>query len=383
MHVGLNLIFLVPGKTGGMEVVARELIPALRSADPSISYTAFVNRELGAELDGGGEHGWLDGVRKVVLPINAASRAQWVLGEQLLLPRAARRAGADLVHSLGSTAPARGKFKRVVTIHDLIHRFYPGAHFGARSVGIRVLVSLAARRSDRVIADSFSTRDDLVNELRLAPERIDVAHLGVRQAATTGSISESDLRRRHRLGDRRIILTVSAKRPHKNLPRLLEALASIAPDHRPLLVMPGYTTPEEDRLGDLAARLGLTEDVRMLGWISEQELDACFAASSAFVFPSLYEGFGLPVLEAMQRGVPVACSNTSSLPELVGDAAVLFDPTDPRAIAAAIETLLDDPVQAERLRERGFRQAANFTWAKTAEATLATYRRAWDSANSL
>jgi glycosyltransferase involved in cell wall biosynthesis len=117
-------------------------------------------------------------------------------------------------------------------------------------------------------------------------------------------------------------------------------------------------------------------DVRFLDWVSGSELEGLYALADVFVFPSLYEGFGLPVLEAMRRGLPVACSDRSSLPEVAGDAALLFDPEDPRAITAAIERVLGDPAEAQRLRDAGHAQAGRFSWAATARATAASYERA-------
>ncbi|MCW3018399.1 MAG: glycosyl transferase group 1, partial [Solirubrobacterales bacterium] len=134
-HIGLNLIFLVPDETGGMEVAARELIPALLAAAPAgMRFTAFVNREAGAA--GGGP--WGEILPAVTVPVNARSRVQWVVGEQTLLPRMAARRGVDLVHSLASTAPLWGAFRRVVTVHDLIYAHYPDAHSGIREKGMRV-----------------------------------------------------------------------------------------------------------------------------------------------------------------------------------------------------------------------------------------------------
>jgi glycosyltransferase involved in cell wall biosynthesis len=178
------------------------------------------------------------------------------------------------------------------------------------------------------------------------------------------------------------VLSLSAKRPHKNLAGLLDAIAMMPPERRPVLVLPGYPTPHEAELRDRATALGLDDDVRFLGWTSGADVEGLFALSKAFVFPSFYEGFGLPVLEAMARGVPVACSDRASLPELAGDAALLFDPDDPGAIAAALERMLSDPAEAERLRAAGRARAARFTWAKAADLTLASYERALASAAS-
>jgi glycosyltransferase involved in cell wall biosynthesis len=372
VHVGLNLIYLVPGETGGMEVVARELIPALREAAPDLRLTTFINREA-AEA---GEGPWIEEVRSVVVPVRARRRTEWVRGEQQLLPRIARREDVDLVHSFASTAPGWGRFRRVVTIHDLIYRIYPEAHSGVLSLGMRVLVGLAARRSHRVIADSKSTRDDLVRLLGVPSERIDVVPLGVAAEDREPPTPEDELRGRYDLGTRQLALSVSAKRPHKNLGRLLEALELIADEHRPMLVLPGYPTWHERDLRERARTAGIEKDVRFLSWVPTRDLEGLYAASSCFVFPSLYEGFGLPVLEAMHRGLPVACSDRSSLPEVAGSAALMFDPEDPQAIATAIERLLTDAGLAERLRAAGRRQAEGFTWAATADGTVQSYRRA-------
>lgn len=372
MHVGLNLIFLVPGETGGMEVAARELIPALVKAAPDVRFTAFINREAAAAKDGP----WGELLPAVTVPVNARNRVQWVRGEQTLLPRLAGREGVDLVHSLASTAPAWGRFRRVVTVHDLIYARFPEAHAGIRDLGMRMLVPLAVRRSHRVIVDSQSTRDDLVELLGAPAERIDVVPLGVGAVQRCEPLPEHELRERLGLGERRIALSLSAKRPHKNLVALIGALARIPVECRPLLVLPGYPTAHEAELRERACAAGVQGDVRFLGWLSGEEFEGLWQIVEAFVYPSLYEGFGLPVLEAMARDVPVACSNASSLPEVAGDAALMFEPHDEAAIAAALERLLTDRAEAKRLRARGLEHAREFTWERTARMTLESYRRA-------
>jgi len=369
MRVGLNLIFLVPGETGGMEVAARELIPALRAAAPEVELVGFFNRE--AEGDP-----LTEAVEAVTVPVRARNRVEWVRGEQQHLPRLARRAGVDVLHSLASTAPLWGRFARVVTIHDLIYRLHPEAHQGLRTRGMQVLVPLAARRARRIVAVSHSTRDDLVRHLRVPAAKIDVVPQGLGAQPHAEPAGARALRDRHGLGDRPVVLSVSAKRPHKNLARLLEALALLPAERRPALVLPGYATWHEAELRERAGALGVAGDVRFLGWVDAAELEGLYALADAFAFPSLYEGFGLPVLEAMRRGVPVACSKRSSLPEVAGDAALLFDPESPAEIASAIETLLTDRAVADRLREAGRARAARFSWAQTARGVLASYERA-------
>jgi glycosyltransferase involved in cell wall biosynthesis len=372
-HVGLNLLYLVPGETGGMEVVARELIPALLAAAPGVRFTAFINREAAAASDGP----WGELLPAVTVPVNARSRPQWVLGEQTLLPLLARRERVELLHSLANTAPGWGGFRRVLTVHDLIYARFPETHAGVRALALRLLVPLAVRRSARVMADSHSTREDLIELLGAAPAKVDVVPLGLGSIRRHEPPGESEVRERFDLGERPVLLSLSAKRPHKNLAALIGALARIPVDRRPLLLIPGYPTDHEAELRERAAVAGVGDDVRFLSWVSAPELEGIWALARAFVFPSLYEGFGLPVLEAMARGVPVACSNASSLPEVAGDAALLFDPADEPAIADAMTRLLEDTALCEDLRKRGLERAKQFTWERTARLALESYASAF------
>jgi glycosyltransferase involved in cell wall biosynthesis len=369
MHVGLNLIYLVPGETGGMETYARELIPALVAARPDLRITAFVNDEALAE-----SAKWPD-VAVVRVRVRARKRTDWVRGEQLLLPRLAAREGVELLHSLGSTSPAWGGFRRITTIQDVIYRVFPEAHTALRARAMSVLVPLSARRSDRIIVPSANTKSDLVELLQVPQRKIDVVPLGLGSHRVEPTDSD-ELRERLGLGRRRLVLTASAKRPHKNLKTLLDAWACMPGNTRPLLVLPGYPTPYENELRDHASQLGLKHDVRFLGWVSQADLEGMFALAACFVFPSLYEGFGLPILEAMARGVPVACSDRGSLAEVAGSAALLFDPESPQAVADVVQRVVGDDELATRLGRAGREHASRFTWQATAEGTLRAYERA-------
>jgi glycosyltransferase involved in cell wall biosynthesis len=371
IHVGLNLVYLVPGETGGMETYARELLPRLAALD-GLRLTAFVNREAAEAAEGP----WGELVPMQVVPVHARNRLEWVRGEQVHVPGMAARAGCELVHNLASTAPLRGRVPGVTTIHDLNYRKVPDAHFGIRGLGMRVLVPAAARRARRVVAVSGSTRDDLVAELGVPASKVDVVPHGVTAPPSPPPGAAAKARARFGLGERPVVLSVSAKRPHKNLARLLHALGGIPAERRPLLVLPGYPTPHEEELRGLSEELGVENDVVWPAWVSTEELEGLYAAATCLIFPSLYEGFGLPVLEAMARGVPVACARRSSLPEVAGDAALLFDPEDVQAIRASMERLLTDAELAGRLRAAGRERAALFSWERTAELTVESYRRA-------
>ena len=369
-HIGLNLLFLMSGQTGGMEVVARELIPPLvRAAGDSMHFTAFVGASAG---DGP----WRDLLPTVTVPAPSRNRAWLTAAEQTVLPALTRRHGIDLLHSLANTGPLYGRSVRVITVYDLIYAHFPETTTWLLDKGVRVFVPAAARSAHRVITLSEATRVDLVETLQLDPERIDVVPPGIGTVRRVQPLTEADVQARFELGDRRVLLTLSAKRPHKNLLRLIGALAMVPADRRPLLVLPGYPTWHEPELRRQADSLGVRDDVRFLGWVEDAEVEGLWEAAAAFVFPSLYEGFGLPVLESMARGVPVACSSAPSLREAAGDAALLFDPYDEQAIAEAIVRLLSDESLRSDLRERGLARAKQFSWERAAQLTLDSYRRA-------
>ena len=369
MHVALNLAFLTAGEMGGLEIYARRLSEALADRD-DVELTLLLPRPAAREGD------WTSLARVVALPVDPRRRVEWVLGDQVHAWRAAAHAGADLLHSLASTGPVVGSVPRVVTVHDLHYLTDPDAHFGLRALGMRALVPLAARRSRRVIVPSRATAAEVTARLGVDPGRVDVVPEAPGHAPGSAARDRDQVRAALSAGERPLLLTVSAKRPHKNLARLLGALASIEAPRRPVLALPGYATPHEQELRARANELGLVDDVRFLGWLSDQELEDLYRAADAFVFPSLVEGFGLPVLEAMARGVPVLTSGRTSLAEVAGEAALLFDAEDEASIARAIERLLGDSGLAERLGAAGVEQAARFSWEATAAGTVASYERA-------
>jgi glycosyltransferase involved in cell wall biosynthesis len=365
VHVAYNLLHLVPGETGGAEVYVRRLLPALRKAEPGLEMTLFLARSAAGE-------DWGEGVQVVPLQFDPRSRVRRVLAEQTLLPAAVRRAAPDLLHNVFNTAPAVLPVPQVTTIHDVVFKRFPETH-GLLAKGVEVLVPLAAHRSRRVITDSEASKSDIVRHLDVPTEKVDVARLGPGIPEDVEGPPPVEIRRRFELRDSPIVLSVLAKRPHKNAARLIEAFASV-PDA--ILVMPGYSTGYERELRDRIDAAGLGDRVRLLDWVDDDILDGLYRAADCFVFPSRAEGFGLPVLEAMLRGAPVACSNAPSLPEVAGNAALYFDPLDVEAIAVSVRRILEDGELAERLRTAGYERARQFSWDETARGTLACYRKA-------
>jgi glycosyltransferase involved in cell wall biosynthesis len=371
-RVGLNVLYLVPGRVGGSEVYARQLTRAMAARRPDVEFVLFCGHEAADAL---GASPWPENVAIWRLPFSAANKPLRVGVELALLPPAAHRARVDLLHSLGTTAPLLAGLPSVVTILDLIYEHFPMAFPRAALLGLKALVGPGARRADRVIAISHAVKEDVVERLGVAADRVDVVHLGF--GMDRAALPARAPRERFGLGDSRVVLCVSAALVHKNLERLIEAFARLAPDERDLrLVIAGHAGLETERLTAAAGEAGVGDRVTLTGWISDEELEGLYSVASCCAYPSLHEGFGLPVLEAMARGVPIACSNTTSLPEVAGDAAELFDPMDLSAIAAAIARLLDDPAHAATLVARGHERAAAFTWERCAAGVLASYERA-------
>jgi glycosyltransferase involved in cell wall biosynthesis len=263
----------------------------------------------------------------------------------------------------------------VVTILDLIYEAYPDTFPVAARYGLRALVGPAARRATRVITISEAVKRDVVEILRVPAARVDAVLLGHGMRAAASSTPAPALRERLGLGDDRVVLCVSAALVHKNLPRLLEAFALLGiEDTR--LVLVGHSGRDLPQLRARASELGISDRVVFTGWISDEDLEGLYALAACCAYPSLYEGFGMPVLEAMSRGIPLACSNATALPEVAGDAALLFDPTDTTAMATALRTILTDADLANGLRENGRARAATFTWRRCAEGVLEAYAAA-------
>jgi glycosyltransferase involved in cell wall biosynthesis len=342
----------------------RGLVPALLAARDDLRLTLFAAGEASPSLLA---EPWAEDATIVRVPVRARSRARRVLAEQTLLPRAAREARVDLLHNTLNTAPAFPGVPQVTTIHDVIYKRFPETA-GRLNVGVALLVPLAARRSARVLTVSEAAKGEIVQLLGLDPGRVDVAPNGPGIPEPADPLAEAQVRARLGLGDAPIVLTVAAKRPHKNLERLLDAFGPLGTEA--VLVVPGFETAFEAGLRERAG-----ERVRFLGWVDDRTLDGLYRAATCFVLPSLAEGFGLPVLEAMARGTPAACSEIAPLREVAGDAALYFDPLDVASIARTIETCLADRDLRSQLAAAGLERTRLFTWEKAAEATLECYER--------
>jgi glycosyltransferase involved in cell wall biosynthesis len=299
--------------------------------------------------------------------------------EQRGAPVAAQRLGADLLHYPYFAAPASTPLPLVVTIHDLIPLVLPQYRGSGTVRAYMQLQAATARRAALILTDSNASRHDVVRVLGIPRQRVRVIHLAVDSHwRPVGEDAAAAVRAKHRLPER-FILYMGGLDVRKNVERLILAYARARASHgvsEPLAI-----TGNPDRRGTifpplrpLVEQLGIERQVRFLGYVADEDQPALYSACTLAVYPSRYEGFGLPVLEAMACGAPVVCSNASSIPEVAGDAALTFDPDDELAFAEALARgLQDDPLRDE-LTEKGLARAASFTWEKTAAATLQAYR---------
>lgn len=367
IRVVLNALFLDPAASGGPETYLRGLAPAVQELRPDASLTVVTTRRGAVALQ---RARWPErGIAIQELPCDEGQRTRRQFAEQILLPRLARRLRADVLHSLASVAPIRVRgVAHVITLHDVT--FMHHSTFNRITTwGMCQVIPRAARRADALIAVTESSRDDICRTLGLSPGMFTVIPHGAGAVAARPSRHDARTRERFGLDGARIVLCVGAKRPHKNQAILIRALPQLARDVR--LVLAGHPEPYEQTLRALASQLAVEDRVLFADWVAPDDLEALWSIAAVAAFPTLAEGFGLPLLEAMARGVPVAASDLPVFHELAGSWPIFFDPRDPADAARAIEAALTQPPEPER----GRMIASRFTWRAAAEATWSVYDR--------
>jgi alpha-1,3-rhamnosyl/mannosyltransferase len=308
--------------------------------------------------------------RATSLPVNASP---FSLGQQWRVPRAVKAQGAHLYHSPYYLMPYRPPVATVLTVYDVIPLRYPQFSSGRARLLFRLTTRLALRAARHVIAITEDARRDFITEFGVRPERITAIPLGVEKSFRPASQAEMDaVRAKHALPER-FALYLGSNKPHKNLRGLVEAWLAL-PENGATLVVAGAWDEHYPEARQLAEARG-SGMIRWIGRVAEADLPALYSAAEVFIFPSLFEGFGLPVVEAMACGTPVICSNTTALPEVAGDAAILIDPNDARGITGALERALGDGHLRAELRAKGLARATQFSWERTAARTLEIYRQ--------
>jgi len=364
LRIGINALYLIPGGVGGTEIYLRSLLQALAELDGENEYLIWTNRETGESLPPAGARNF----KVLVSSVRARNRPARILWEQTGLPLAAAAQKLDVLFNPGFTAPVFCACPQVTVFHDLQHKRHPEYFRWFDLPFWRALLFSSVHRSKLLLAVSEATREDLHRFYSIPREKVRVVPHGV---------DAEFFRLRAEPAASPYLLAVSTLHPHKNLDGLLTAFREFSrrhPEYR--LVVAGLKGFHTVALEELRDALGLTDAVTFTGWIPREELYALFAGARAFVYPSRFEGFGMPILEALAAGLPTACANVEPMAGIAGGAALLFDPDDAQALATCLETLCCDDAERERLRVAGPKQAAEFSWRAAAKATLAVLKEA-------
>ncbi len=366
LRIGVNALYMIPGGVGGTEIYLRSLLDALARKDADSEYVVFTNQETGRETVPSEET-----FRWAPQPVRAENRPARLAWEQTGLAVAVARAGIDVLLNPGFTAPALCPCPSVAVFHDLQHWRHPEYFRWFDLPFWRLCLFQAAVTSSRVIAVSEATRRDFLRCYPVAAGKVAVVPHGVDER-----LFEIGRERQPATGEP-FLLCVSTLHPHKNLERLVRAFArfrSAHPEFRLVIAgMRGFHTAAVERT---IAESGVENYVRLTGWIGRAELCELYRCAHACVQPSTFEGFGLPVLEALAAGAPTAYSAIEPMREVAGAAASPFDPLDEEAIRDALERISFDVALRERLAGDGPRRAQEYSWDRCARKTLEVLREA-------
>ena len=360
----------VPPQPAGAGMYAIELVRALAVANARDGYALYARGAWAPSAVGVRKNWRVETVRARTRP----GRLAW---EQLRLPGAIRRLGIDVLHSTHHTLPLRRvDARRVVTVHDVTFIRIPERYPPLRRFYFQAITRLSARVADAVITPSNTVRDDVARYLRVDPARIvTVYEAPAGRFRPIDAVARDAVLARYGLQPG-YLLSVGSLEPGKNRPRIVKALRGLRERGVDAsLVVVGQPAWKHEAEREFIASSGMADRVRYLGYVPDDDVVALYAGALAAVLPSLYEGFGLPVLGAMACGVPVLTSNVSATAEVAGDAALLVDPHSAAAIAGAVERLVGDDGLRSQLREAGLRRAAEFSWGRAADETRAVYRQ--------
>jgi alpha-1,3-rhamnosyl/mannosyltransferase len=360
---------LVPGDVGGSEDYCVGLVRQLAESG-EVELAVFCQPELAEAYPDLAAAGVL-----VPGPGLGERRSLRLFWENSWLPYQVRHLGLDLVHHLGGTVPPVGASRTVLTVYDLQPLTHPERFRPAKRAWLRTALPRSARHAAKVLTLSEHVRQHVVRHLGVGADQVRVVPPGVRGHRTRNLAAAAEARRRYGIEpDAELLLFPAITYPHKNHDVLIRALPDVvAKRPKATLVLTGRPGPGDEDIAATAHRLGVAHAVRRLGRLPRADLEALFDAADALVFPSTYEGFGLPLLEAMTRGCPILAADASAIPEVVDGSGVLLDPGDAEAWAEAIVALLDDPEHRASLAAAASAGVERFRWTDTADAVLAVY----------
>ncbi|WP_374456371.1 glycosyltransferase family 4 protein [Nocardioides sp.] len=348
------------GTKGGMETYTRELYRQLGRMDTGLDFVAYASAE-GARLD----LSWFPG-EVIASRISGENRFVWAFGELVASSWISRRRKADLVHCPATLGPMWTSMPTVITIHDMLYWSHP--ELMTTPLYTRPVMWMEKRGSANaahVVTDSQVSADEIVKYLGFPRERLHVVPLAAEQPGVPASLDRPT---------ENLVLASGQRRPHKNWDRLIRALALVEEDVRPRLVITGGRG--DDPLKPVVAESGMGDWVELRGWVDDAELADLRSRARAMAFPTLAEGFGLPILEAMAQGLPVLASDLPVLREVGGDAAVWFDPLDLGSIADALRLAATRPDELSALAAAGLERSRSFSWERVAAETLEVFHRA-------
>lgn len=372
MKIGVSGMWLssaMGARNSGLSRYAAALMDAMLPLAPQHVFDLYTPDDF--EVPGA----WLTHPTFAHHPVRVRSLPARVWWEHVTAGRIARATGADWWFSAAQAIPFSGAVPRAVMIHDMIPLLFPEFHPRRTVLYYRFALRHSCRHARLVLANSEATKSDLVRYLGADPDKIAVTPLGPGNRVERVEPERVDLAELEALGVRHrdYVLTLCNLDHRKNLARLVDAFALVNRDALGLVVVGAKRGDQHAPLLRRIDELGLADRVDLLGYVPDAALPPLFAHARLFAFPSLYEGFGLPVLEAMALGAPVVCSGTSSLPEVGGEAVRTFDPMDAASIAASIEAVLDDDALRSQMVREGLERARAFTWRRTAERTLEAF----------
>ncbi|HKN39952.1 MAG TPA: glycosyltransferase family 1 protein [Acidimicrobiia bacterium] len=365
MRIGVNLLFVEPGAVGGSEALLTNLVRAVGASGHDLVVAAMRGfRSAHPDIESFAE--------VVEVPWRANHPPVRIVAENSWLAAMARRRHLDVVHHGVGTAPFVKALPTVVTLHDIQYRHYPEYFHPAKLAWLRANVPFVVRHSEVVTVPSHFVREDVLAAFDPDPDRIVVVPFGS-EGLLAPSAGAAAVRKRHRL-ERPFFFFPGRSYPHKNHRFLVEAFAPLA--SRADLVLTGPPGPRDAEIAETAARLGVAGAVRRIGLVSRPELAALYESAEALAWPSRFEGFGVPVLEAMGAGCPVVASRATAIPEVVGDAGILLSPDDAPGWTEALDGLLSDPGLRSDLVRRGRERLKEFSWERSGVLQVAAYEQA-------